>query len=280
MKFANLHLHSNCSDSQFTPEQLVIIGKALGYGALALTDHETDCGVREFMAHAENEGIGAVTGAEFYGVEDGVTLHLTALDYDMDDPSIRAFVKERCRLQAAFTQKCVERGIKLGFIEGLAWCDVLDYSPDDAWLCIDSVMQAMKLKKLVDADYDWGAFRNHVFKGPEVKAFKHKPPLAKDVIRVVRRAGGIVALAHPNKQVHFVEKLVGYGLNGIEVCHPQLDDEQAFLAMEAAKEFNLYACGGTDHTGPMSGCGGKNAIAAYHGITQEQFVVLKERCLG
>lgn len=42
MKFANLHLHSTYSDSQLTPMQLVLIGKSLGYHALALTDHETD----------------------------------------------------------------------------------------------------------------------------------------------------------------------------------------------------------------------------------------------
>jgi methionyl-tRNA formyltransferase len=37
-KYANCHLHSTYSDAGFTPNQLVKIGKALGYGALALTD--------------------------------------------------------------------------------------------------------------------------------------------------------------------------------------------------------------------------------------------------
>lgn len=44
MKYANLHLHSTYSDASLTPEQLVFIGKSLGYYALALTDHETDAG--------------------------------------------------------------------------------------------------------------------------------------------------------------------------------------------------------------------------------------------
>ena len=48
MKFANLHLHSTYSDAGFTPTQLVQLGKALGYKALALTDHETDGGNDEF----------------------------------------------------------------------------------------------------------------------------------------------------------------------------------------------------------------------------------------
>ena len=280
MKFANLHLHSVYSDAQFTPEQLILIGKSLGYRAMALTDHDTDSGVPEFMALGKREGIETISGAEFYGLEDGVKLHLTALDYDWNDPGIRAYIRQRCREQGEYTRKCVERGIRLGYIQDLTWNDVLTLSPDDAWLCSDSVMRVMQLKKLVPADYDWAAFRKNVFSAPEARTYRPKSCSAREVISVVRKAGGVVALAHPNHQTHLVEKLVGYGLNGIEVCHPSLSEGQPELAVEAAETFGLYRCGGTDHTGPMSGCGGEHAIGAYHGITEEDFSILKERRLG
>lgn len=280
MKFANLHLHSIHSDSQFTPEQLLFIGKSLGYQAMALTDHETDSGIKEFSAIAKTLEIEMVSGVEFYGKEDGVSLHLTALDYDPEDPGIRSFIAHRCRLQADYTRKCVERGIRLGYIESLTWNDVLEIAPDGAWLCIDSVMRAMQIKKLVPADYDWTEFRNNVFKAPETKTFKSPMPTACEVIKAVRKAGGVIALAHPKNKTMFVEKLVTYGLNGIEVCHPDLNEEQSALAEEAAKAFRLYRCGGTDHTGPMSGCGGKYAIPAFHGVSEADFYCLKQRSLG
>ena len=50
--------------------------------------------------------------------------------------------------------------------------------------------------------------------------------------------------------------------------------------MEAAKTYKLYHSGGTDHTGPMSGCGNTNAIPVFNGITEEEYTVLKERRLG
>ena len=59
MKYANLHLHSTYSDAQLTPMQLVLIGKSLGYHALALTDHETDGGVKLFMTHGHNQKVKA-----------------------------------------------------------------------------------------------------------------------------------------------------------------------------------------------------------------------------
>ena len=119
MKFANLHLHSTYSDSQLTPTQLVLIGKFLGYHALALTDHETDGGVKEFNTFALKEGLQALSGIEFYGRDFGKSFHIVALDYDTNNPVLRAFVAERCRLRNECTRQCVERGISLGYIQGI-----------------------------------------------------------------------------------------------------------------------------------------------------------------
>lgn len=280
MKYGNLHLHSTYSDASLTPEQLVFIGKSLGYYALALTDHETDGGVKEFMQIARTEEIKSISGVEFYGEEDGKCVHLTALDFDMDNPGIRAFIQERCDLQADYVRKCVEFGNAHGYIEGIDWYDVVQLNPDGVWHSFDSVMRAMLLKKVARATHDWSALRTNVFKAPETKELKAPMPTAKRVIEVVRKAGGVVALAHPNNRIDFVPKLVEYGLNGIEISHPELRGNTPALAKEAAATYNLYRCGGTDHTGPMSGNGGKLAIPAFEGITEEEYVILRERRLG
>ncbi len=280
MKYANLHLHSTFSDGGFTPKQLVLIGKSLGYRALALTDHETDGGVKEFMKLAKGEGLHSLAGVEFYGNEGGVKPHLVALDYDMDDPGIRKLIRRLVEERNECTRKCVERGIALGYVGGITWNDVTDLSKEGTWLCIDSVIRAMDIKQAVPADYDWATFRANVFNAPEAKLFRPKAPTAEEVIKTVRKAGGIIALAHCNEHIEMLDKLVGYGLNGIEVSHPDLYRNYASLAVEAAEKYNLYRCGGTDHTGAMSCCGGNLAIPALEGITDEEFMIIKERRLG
>jgi len=283
MKYANCHLHSTFSDAQFTPAQLVLIGKSLGYRALVLTDHETDGGVKRFMTAAKSEGILTMSGVEFYGVEDGLEIHLVALDYDMEDPGLRAFIKERCDLEMECTRKRVERGIRLGYIENFTWNDVLDYAEEGTWICIDTVMNAMKAKRVVPQNYNWTAFRQNVFKGPEAMSYAPEQPAAEQVIKTVRKAGGVVGIAHPNTRMHLVEQLVGYGMNGIEVSHPSFAStgmRTGARALEAAEKYNLYHCGGTDHTGPMSGCGGIHAIPVFSGITEEEYTTLQERRLG
>ena len=279
MYFANLHLHSTYSDAGFTPTQLVYLGKALGYGALALTDHETDGGCAEFMRAANREGIKAITGAEFYGKVDGQAVHLTALDFDRENPELRGYIKKRCALFEERTRKCVEFGIEKGILK-ITWDDVLEVAQEGTWICIDTVFETLRRKRAIPEE-GLPYVRSNVFKAPEMLAQKPKYPAAEEVIRAVRNAGGVIALAHPNEaMLGCVESLVAMGLNGIEICHPSVPEEVAKLATEAAKKYNLYHCGGTDHTGPMSSCGGKYAIPAYQGISEEDFNILTERRLG
>ena len=94
MKYGNLHLHSVYSDSQFTPYQLVLIGKSLGYRALALTDHWSDGGFDEFSESAKAEGIDVISGVEFDSSDLGASIHITALDFDRDNPKMRAMIKD------------------------------------------------------------------------------------------------------------------------------------------------------------------------------------------
>jgi len=280
VKFANMHLHSTYSDGGFTPNQLVLIGKSVGYGALVLTDHETDAGNAAFARAAKREGIETLTGVEFYGQVNGVAVHLTALDFDPDEPTLRAFIKKRCDLQYERTKKITEMGIANGFLGELTWNDVVDVAPEGAWLCIDSVLTAIRVKKKIPPQ-GTGGIRANVFKTPEAKALKAPSPEAEEVISVVRKAGGVIALAHPSeKTLQQLDALVSLGLNGIETDHPDVLSEHALAARQAAEQYRLYACGGTDHTGPMSACSGKYAIPAFHGITEEQFFTLKERRLG
>ncbi len=275
MKFANLHLHSTYSDAELSPRQLVRIAKALGHGALALTDHETDGGCEIFRRTCEEEGIETVTGAEFYGNVNGVGCHLTALDFDPNEPVLRAYIKERCDLAYEYVRKCFELGVQMGAIRDFTWQNVLDLTGPGAWFCYDTVLNAMHARHMDITGV------KEVFFTPEAKALKVPYPSAEEVIRAVRTAGGIIALAHPGeKGILQVPTLVEWGLNGIETDHPSIPAERLPLCLEAAEHYRLYRCGGTDHTGPLSGNGLPYAIPVYNGITEEEFCILKERRLG
>ena len=277
MKYANLHLHSTYSDAQYTPEQLVLLGKSLGYKAIALTDHETDAGYPELKYHADKEGgIDTLAGIEFYGKIDGRGPHIVCLDHDVNNPQLRDFVRQRVEGYTEYTRKCVEYGIKIGVIDGITWDDVVKYSGKGAWICIDSVFNAYRALHIPMPEN----IRRDVFKADETRKHYPKMPTAEEVIKVIRQADGIAILAHPTNLTQYVPQLVEYGLNGIEVSHPHIDEATEIIAQEAAKTFKLYRSGGTDHTGPMSGCNGVNAIPVFNGISEEDYEIIKNRKLG
>ncbi|HLT19536.1 MAG TPA: PHP domain-containing protein, partial [Thermomicrobiales bacterium] len=64
--YVELHCHSNFSflDGASHVEELVLQAKALGYPALALTDHNGLYGAMEFAQAARAWGIQPITGAE------------------------------------------------------------------------------------------------------------------------------------------------------------------------------------------------------------------------
>ena len=143
-------------------------------------------------------------------------------------------------------------------------------------VCIDSVLNAYRYKRIELPEN----LRQDVFKAPETLAMKPESPTAEEVIKVIRKEGGVAILSHPNNRMHLVKELVAMGLNGIETDHPSLTEETASLSLEAAKTFKLYSSGGTDHTGPMSGCSGRHARPVFNSITEEEFYTIKDRCLG
>ena len=48
--YANLHMHSTHSDGTYTPRKLAELTKQEGYGAMAITDHDTATAFPELKA--------------------------------------------------------------------------------------------------------------------------------------------------------------------------------------------------------------------------------------
>ena len=82
--YTELHCHSAFSflDGASLPEELVVAGLERGYGALALTDHNTISGSMEFAQAAAGLGLKAIHGAELDVRVDGAIRHLTLLVQD------------------------------------------------------------------------------------------------------------------------------------------------------------------------------------------------------
>ena len=64
-KRCDLHSHSTASDGTLTPAELVSLAEKQGLSALALTDHNTTNGLKEFMEAGKNSYVITVPSCEF-----------------------------------------------------------------------------------------------------------------------------------------------------------------------------------------------------------------------
>ncbi len=259
--YANLHNHSTHSDGKFTPAELARQAAAEGYGAAALTDHDTATGYTEFKAECDRLGLECIFGVEFsapcYSLKraDGSdeNFHLTAYHFDPEYPPMKEYLWQMAMRETDQTRILFERGLSDGLLHDITWDEVLDYNTGIAWLCNEHVFRAMKHKGQV-TDLDYYDFFLTVYgdRRHEVEpsyAFK----TAEEIIRLVHEAGGIILVAHPHKQLQHIDALMEMGIDGLEVWHPDLTEEEKEEAYRIGLEKGLYISGGSDHSGQ---CGG------------------------
>ncbi|MBQ3074907.1 MAG: hypothetical protein IJC26_02465 [Clostridia bacterium] len=197
------------------------------------------------------------------------SFHLTAFDFDPEYPAMKEYLRQMAMRETDQTEKLFRRGVEIGYIKDITWQEVLDYNKGIEWLCNDHVFRAMKAKGLVtDLDYNeffqtcFGKHRNSI---PKLYDYKYD----HEIIQLVHDAGGIVCLAHLTEPLSsvvdakekgyafYLDQLMEMRLDGVEVWHQLLNEEQRKEVYQLALERNLFISGGSDHSGI---CGGQYAF--------------------
>ena len=285
--YANLHLHSTHSDGVYSPTELVTVAKNEGYSAVAITDHDTASAYPELLAACQKEGLDCIFGVEF-SVSKPFYFHIVAFNFDLEYPEMKDYLEKMAIRQTDNTKQCFDEAVGLGNITGITWDEVLEYNAGIPWLCNNHVFRAMKAKGLIkESEYMawfYKNFRDQMAKYPPLYDFL---PL-DEMVALVKRAGGFVVCAHPNmSQLGKIDMLLEAGVEGLEVLHAELTDEEKRLALKLCLERGLYISGGSDHSGL---CGGyydsypdEETLKASElyiepmsaGVTKEHFIELK-----
>lgn len=282
--FANMHLHSTHSDGQFTPYQLAVLAKSLGYRGVVVSDHDVISGVNELTHAAQKVGIESMSGVEFCCEQWGEEFHILGYDFDINNAELINFVERLCKYRNDHTRAIFEAGVSCGVLKDITWQEVRDLNPENEWFCNDQVCKALVKKGVIQKEdwrlEDWHLIENNNFSGDSHSPISIELASVKEAIENIRKAGGIAVLAHPKNQYQYVGKLVDIGIQGIEVCHPMLNEEEQKAFRLKAEELGLYKTGGTDHTGPMGGCTGRYAVPVFHGALEDDYMELKGHKLG
>jgi hypothetical protein len=243
----DLHSHSNRSDGTLSPSEEMALAASRNLAGVALTDHDTFDGLAEAVASAASLGLEFAPGIEFSAEYDGASLHLLGYWVDPDDPGIEAELLRLTATRFRRGEMIVEKLRALGF--DITVGRVLELAGGEA-IARPHIAQAMVEAGIVADEKE--AFDRYISDDGLAYVPKHAlQPM--DALRLIGEAGGVCALAHPGMwrgsdtvPDGLIEELAAGGMVGIEVNHPDHDDERRTKYAAIAERLDLIPLSSSD----------------------------------
>ncbi len=248
MGFIDLHTHSTYSDGTLTPSEIVKLAENLKLKAVALTDHDTVSGLKEFL-QSETEKVEKIPGVEISVQMRDFNFHMVGLFIDINRGIIQEKLdilqKERANRNYKIIAKLNEHGYKITIDE------LMEIAGEQ--LGRPHIAQVLYKKGYFSSPKE--AFEKCLKKGAIAyfDKFRYSP---EEAIKMIHESNGIAIFAHPgllnikkNEKIELINYLKDRGLDGIEVFYSDHteDDEKFFL--EIANRENLLISGGSDFHG-------------------------------
>ncbi len=247
----DLHVHTSMSDGTHTPAEVVKLAQERQLRAIAITDHDTVAGVRPASQIGEEVGVEIISGVEMSTEWSSGIMHI--LGYFIDVSNVQ--LNEALNLLRMGRIERVPR-----IVEKLRACNVV-ISAEEVWREAvggapgrPHVAEILMREGYVNTVQE--AFDKYLKKGAPAYVEKRKMPPGR-AIRLIAEAGGIPVLAHPYSLETgadcdlqaILEKLIKYGLAGIEVYYPRHTKSQVIEYLSLAQKLHLVVTGGTDFHG-------------------------------
>lgn len=241
----DFHCHTQASDGQLTPAELVSRAQQQGVTELAITDHDTIAGyqaVVEFAAASE-ANFRLRTGVELSCQWQQFEIHLLGLNFDPNHAGLQQLLQQQQRSRreriAAITAK----------LEGAGYA-VTPYLTEQQlptrWHLANALRELGVIGDIQTA------FKRFIGTGQFAYVKPQWVELAQ-AVETIRAAGGVAVLAHPhayqlsNKWLRrLIQAGQEAGMQAIEVAIGQQSPGQREALAEFAQQYQLCASVGSD----------------------------------
>lgn len=251
----DLHMHTYYSDGELSPREVIDMRVAEGYQLLSITDHDGAEGSLEGMKYAEEIGIPYISGIELDSVDElGKDIHILGYGFDYSYYGFTQVLWEIRHERAKRNDRFMAALNEMGYDITL---DDIGSINEGRYVGKPTFARILQNKGVVENYQD--AFSG-IFREPKLRAIKKDTLTTLTSIITIQEAGGVAVMAHPMEQRHLgepfeefkprlyqiLDKIRGYGIDGIECKHPSATEEQTELLMEYADKYGLMITEGSD----------------------------------
>ena len=253
-KLIDMHTHTNYSDGDYSPTELIKLAKKQNIKIIAITDHDTLEGIKNVPKNIK--GIKVIHGIELTAKVSKGRMHILGYNIDINNEELNdkmSWLKDKSTNSVISLIEQLKKDYKIYFtheeIKELINANHNLGRPDLARLLIKkgyvkTVQEAFD--KYLIAAYD-----------KTRKVNKNLKP--EECIKLILNSGGIPVLAHPhsleldNKQLEIlIRKMIKQGLKGIEVYHSDHTKEKEEFYLYLANKYKLLISGGSDYHGAIT----------------------------
>ncbi len=255
-KIIDMHTHTNYSDGDLSPQELIRLAIDKRIGTLAITDHDTIEGIKKVNKNEDiivNSGIEIINGIELSAKTDKGRMHILGYGIDLKNKALNKKMidlKDNSINSVLSIMEQIKRdyGIRFSYedIKTLVNANHNLGRPDLAKLCV----------KYGYATTSQDAFDKYLIAAHNKTRQTSKGLPYQECLELITNSGGIPVLAHP-KSLELSEKeflillkeMIGCGLKGIEVYHSSHSKEEMEYYLKIANKYGLLISGGSDFHG-------------------------------
>lgn len=265
-KNIDLHMHSLYSDDgEFSPKEIIAIGKDEGMEIMALTDHNSVKGVDEMIESGKKAGIKVISGVEIDCVYKGVNFHMLGYGINHKRKEFLEIEEEIFEKEMAIAKIKIEK-LKENtdliidekkIFEIAAGNIVTGEIIGEVVLGEEKNRSNLLLKEYfnngVKSDMPFVHFYWDFFSQGRIAYVPIEFRPMTEIVKLIKESGGLAVLAHPGNNfkncLEIADDIIKEGIDGIEVFSTYHSPEQIDYFFNRAEKNNLLMTFGSDFHG-------------------------------
>ena len=257
-KLIDMHTHTNYSDGELSPNDLIELAIDKNIGILGITDHDTLEGIKNIDRNTQKikkSGIKIINGIELSAKVSKGQLHILGYNIDLNDKKLNDKMIELKdnginSVLSLYEQLKKDYGIRFTYKDIKEFVNANHNlgRPDLAKLLIKyGYVKTIK-----------EAFDKYLENSYSKIRGSNKCLQYQECIELIKNSGGIPVLAHPKtlkleekEFLIFLKNMIECGLKGLEVYHSIHSKEEMDYYLDIANRYNLLVSGGSDYHGKL-----------------------------
>lgn len=262
LKRIDLHIHTNISDGNLTPKEVIDEAYKNRVSVIAIADHDTiEAYNDELFDYAKNKNIKLINAVEISTKSNKAGIHVLGYNFDLKDKNFREKLYKIRNARHIYLHDVGKKLEELGYFLNVEELDKID-AVTKAHIALDIINNEKNKETLLR---EFGHIPNkgefiETIMNENCSAYVRKETVTpKEAAQIIREAGGKVVLAHPVAYIHednftdedILDIIKDMNPDGIEANYLYINKENKLINEcekwnKFAKENNLFVTIGSD----------------------------------